>query len=58
MADLHKKLFEAKFDISLKTQQGITFKNYYYKCTGFTPIFSAKEKRFPFPIKAFLIRNC
>lgn len=50
-----KKLFEAKFDISLKTQHKITSKNYYCKCTDFSPIFNAKEKQFPFPIKAFLI---
>lgn len=39
-----KKLFEAKFDISLKTQHKITSKNYYCKCTDFSPIFNAKGK--------------
>lgn len=50
-----KKTFEAKFDVNLKAQHKVTFKNYYFKCTDFSPIFNAKEKRFPFPIKAILI---
>lgn len=50
-----KKKFEAKFDVNLKTQHKVTFKNNYCDCTDFSPIFNAKEKRFPFPIKACLI---